>query len=815
MFTARKQHSRQAVLKRILILISIPLLWILVDESWNDDPDFLNPLENKVLDWQFQVRGELEAPVKVFYVDIDAQALHLIGDPPWDYSYFADAARILFNLGEVKAIGFDIGFSPRYKNSQLVSERKAWESDRAFSEVMHHYPNIVLAADYQETVFDRYSGENTMKFFPYLDDGFVFPEKNPFPDMPTYPIVSERWGVVGLVDRYPEFDAGPVSRWVPLFSEYAGTAYARHIMEGVLKYEGLPESNLTTEGDREVLLDEEGRILYELPRYSNNTFYSMALQLALMYYDLDEDALQYRTTRLKAVDSGGNVVLEMPLANRQVIEINWFSKWKNDKLNPRCSLAELFNRARDFYEGSEQERVAAKAFFDQLHGAIVLVGATDPSLLDLAPTPFDATPVPNVGIQGNLIKTLVSGLYIKRLPVWATMLVIGLLTALLTGIVIYRGVHSVVYDTAVIILFFTYLVFVFLAFNLWHLVLPVVAPVGAAVTTMIAGLVMRIIDYERQKRRMRNHFGTYIAPDLVSRMVERREEPQLGGVEESITSFFSDIEQFTLLSEELRPSELVTLINEYLEVMTEVLRDAGGTLDKYIGDAIVAMFGAPVPIQQHSLQACMAAVRIHARQRDLCVKWRKDVHIWPQVVLNMRTRIGLSAGFATVGNMGSKTRFNYTMMGDTVNLAARAEQAAKVYGVSTVLTEATKREVEDDSDAFVFRFLDDVVVQGKKAPVSFYELVGLRSDIPPSFEDCLELYEKGRERYLSRDWLGAYAFFEKAVKFELPRLRKSGVEEMNSNMVLSPSHLFMERCRKMHENPPGEEWEGIYRMESK
>ena len=89
------------------------------------------------------------------------------------------------------------------------------------------------------------------------------------------------------------------------------------------------------------------------------------------------------------------------------------------------------------------------------------------------------------------------------------------------------------------------------------------------------------------------------------------------------------------------------------------------------------------------------------------------------------------------------------------------------------------------------------------------------SDIPPSFEDCLELYEKGRERYLSRDWLGAYAFFEKAVKFELPRLRKSGAEEMNSNMVLSPSHLFMERCRKMHENPPGEEWEGIYRMESK
>jgi len=809
-FKAQERYTREAILKRLLILISVPLLWVLLDESWNDDPDFLNPLENTVLDWQFKIRGEIEAPVKVFYVDIDSKALELIGDPPWDYSYLADATRILFNLGEIKAVGLDIGFSPKYKNSQLVSERKAWESDRIFSEVMRKYPNIVVAAGYEESYFEPHPGETHKRSFPYLDEGYVDPRKNPFPDMPTYPIINDTWGTIGLVDRYPERDAGPIPRWMPLYSEYEGPEYTEHLIEGVRKYEGLPRTMRFVKGRNEILLDEEGSVFYSLPRESSHTFYSMALELSLMHWGLDEGDVHYRTTRLKVMDDSGKIYAQIPMANRQVAELNWFSKWSNDVLNPRCSLVDLFEQARDYYEGSVEEHKKAEAFFDQMHGAIVLVGQVDPSLYDLSPTPFDSAPVPNVGIQGNLIKTIVSGLFIKRPPVWGTILIIALSTALLTGIVLYRGPNSVVYDTAVVVLFFSYLVFVFIAFDLWHLVLPVVAPVGAAVTTMVAALAMRIMDYETQKHRMKSLFGTYVSPDLVNRMIERREEPRLGGVEENITAFFSDIEQFTTLSELLRPSELVSLINEYLDAMTGILKDSGGTLDKYIGDAIVAMFGAPFAIHDHPKHACRAAIEVHARQVALCEKWSKDREFaWPDLVLNMRTRIGINTGFATVGNMGSTTRFNYTMMGDTVNLAARAEQVAKVYGARTVLTEATVTPSSEQDSSLVFRFLDDVIVPGRSNPVRVYDLIGYKDEIPMAFWDCLEVFEQARGEYLKQNWLAAYALFEKASLLET-----SGPSPLDP-VRLNPSRVFMDRCRSMHEHPPAEGWTGVYRVSIK
>jgi adenylate cyclase len=563
-------------------------------------------------------------------------------------------------------------------------------------------------------------------------------------------------------------------------------------------------------GNNEVLLDEEGSVFYSLPRESSHTFYSMALELALMYWGLDERAIHYRTTRLKIMDSAGKVYAQIPMANRQVVELNWFSRWKNDKLNPRCSLVDLFEQAREYYEGTAEERKAAEVFFDQMHGAIVLVGQVDPSLYDLSPTPFDRYPVPNVGVQGNLIKTIISGLFIKRPPVWGTILIIALSTASLTGIVLYRGPNSVIYDTVVVVLFLSYLVFVFIAFDVWHLVLPVVAPVGAAVTTMVAALAMRIIDYEKQKHRMKGLFGTYVSPDLVNRMIERREEPRLGGVEENITAFFSDIEQFTTLSELLRPPELVSLINDYLDAMTSIIKTNGGTLDKYIGDAIVAMFGAPFAIHDHPRHACRAAIEMHARQAELCQKWTKDkVFAWPDLVLNMRTRIGINTGFATVGNMGSTTRFNYTMMGDTVNLAARAEQVAKVYGARTVLTEATVMPASEQDECLVFRFLDDVLVPGRTKPVKVYDLIGYKDEIPTTFWDCLEVFEQGRVEYLKQNWLGAYALFEKAALLEF-----TGPTPRDP-MRINPSRVFMDRCRKMNEHPPAPAWTGVYEVRIK
>ncbi len=160
--------------------------------------------------------------------------------------------------------------------------------------------------------------------------------------------------------------------------------------------------------------------------------------------------------------------------------------------------------------------------------------------------------------------------------------------------------------------------------------------------------------------------------------------------------------------------------------MTRILEEEQGTLDKYIGDAIVGIFGAPVHLPDHAYRACRAAVRIQERQVELREEWQAEPVEWPEVVYHMRTRIGLNTGDAVVGNMGSSKRFNYTMMGDTVNLAARNESGAKAYGVFIMLTEETKTAAEARSDDFVFRFLDRVVVKGRREPVAVYELLGFR-----------------------------------------------------------------------------------------
>ena len=260
---------------------------------------------------------------------------------------------------------------------------------------------------------------------------------------------------------------------------------------------------------------------------------------------------------------------------------------------------------------------------------------------------------------------------------------------------------------------------------------------GAALTTLAGGLVLRFMDYEAQKHRIKALFGTYVSPELVDRMVEEREEPEIGGTKEIITSLFSDVYNFSEISENLDPTDLVGLMNEYLGEMTEVLKDQGGTLDKYIGDGIVAMFGAPVALENHALRACLAAWGMKRCQIDLSKKWIEEKRNWATLVETMSTRIGLSTGEATVGNMGSQTRFNYTMMGDSVNLASRVEMAAKFYGVSILVTETTKTQAEDYSSQCIFRLVDDVIVPGRKKPVKVYELVDLREFVSSS---VLEVY---------------------------------------------------------------------------
>ena len=451
----------------------------------------------------------------------------------------------------------------------------------------------------------------------------------------------------------------------------------------------------------------------------------------------------------------------------------------------------------------------AEQFFSHFKDAIVLVGPVDETFQDLAPTPFDAKPVPKVGVHGNLIKTMLTGKYITRPPASMEYVAIFLLSFLMIFLGVYTGPMDTMARPVAILTSFGYVGIAFLLFKQNHYVLPFVGPFGSAISCTFIGLAVKLIIEEKAKGRIKGMFGSYVSADLVEQMVESGEEPSLGGEEQQITAYFSDVQSFSAFSEKLTPTGLVDLMNEYLTAMTDILQEERGTLDKYIGDAIVAMYGAPIPMDDHAYQGVKTAVRMQMRQVELRDKWKSEGDKWPDIVSLMQTRIGLNTGTATVGNMGALDRFNYTMMGDMVNLAARSESGAKAYGAYIMITEDCYHQAKATKDDIAYRYLDKIVVKGRTQPVEMYEVTGFWDYLDSDAKDCLDLFQQGIDNYLKQDWDKAEKCFEKAMPLEP---NKPGI---TPGVVDNPSHILIERVRAMRENPPGDDWDGVYVMTSK
>ena len=450
-----------------------------------------------------------------------------------------------------------------------------------------------------------------------------------------------------------------------------------------------------------------------------------------------------------------------------------------------------------------------KEFFSHFENAIVMVGPEEKTFNDLAPTPFDKSATPKVAVHGNLVKTLSSGIYIKRLPIkidHAATLGVGILMAFLA---VYQGRGSSWVQAAGITLLLGYLYMGFLTFSNTHVVWPITAPACAGISTSFIGLAVMVVIEQKAKGRLKGMFGSYVSADLVEQMVESGEEPSLGGEETQITAFFSDVQAFSSFSELLSPTGLVDLMNEYLTAMTNILQNEKGTLDKYIGDAIVAMYGAPIPMKDHAYQAVKTSILMQKKQIELREKWKSEGDKWPDIVSKMQTRIGCTTGTATVGNMGALDRFNYTMMGDMVNLAARCESGAKAYGAYIMITEETKLASQATNDDIAFRYLDKIVVKGRKQPVAMYEPTGFLSELSSETQDCLDYFQKGIDNYLKQDWDTALNMFEKAKSLEP---NKPGI---TPGVVDNPSLILIDRCHTMKDNPPGEDWDGVYVMTTK
>ena len=432
-------------------------------------------------------------------------------------------------------------------------------------------------------------------------------------------------------------------------------------------------------------------------------------------------------------------------------------------------------------------------------GKKLYYGLTAAGTSDLNPMPFDPR-YPMVGLHANALNTILDNRIIHEISKgWIAVVIIGL------GILLAFGVPALSpamggLATVVVVAGYTWLSFWLFANKfVW---IDMVGPLTTMAIGYLGITVYNYIQEEKNKQFLKESFGTYVSPELIDQMYESGEEPSLGGEEGYHTAFFTDIQSFSAFSEKLTASELVALLNEFLTDMTDVLLENKGTLDKYIGDAIVAFYGAPIELSDHEYWSCISAIKMQESLDLLRKKWQEEGDRWPEIVHHMQNRIGISSGQMVTGNMGSASRMNYTMMGDNVNTAARLESSAKQYGIYIQIADSTFQSVKD---RVVVRDLDLVKVIGKNEPVKVWELISEVGQEPEQYKKILPAYHEALNLYKGQEWEKAIEAFKAS----------DALEDMFPFRKTNPSRIYIPRCEHFLTNPPNDDWDGVWTLTSK
>lgn len=425
----------------------------------------------------------------------------------------------------------------------------------------------------------------------------------------------------------------------------------------------------------------------------------------------------------------------------------------------------------------------------KLKGRIVLVGTTAPGLMDLRATPV-ATAYPGVEVHANLIMGMLDGT-IKYKPEY--LLAADIIQVLVAGVVLVFLLPLLSPLKASLLGLLLLLGLTSVNLYLWHggsMVLPFA---NAALLTVLLYALNMSWGYfveSRSKRQFTELFGQYVPPELVDEMAKNPEGYSMAGRKAELTVLFSDVRGFTTISEGLQPDQLATLMNEYLGAMTEVVRQQRGTLDKYIGDAIMAFWGAPVDDPEHAQHAVTTALEMQKALKEL----NKALLVkgWPELKIG----VGVNTGVMTVGDMGSPVRKAYTVMGDAVNLGSRLEGITKQYGVGIIVGEETRAKL---GKAFVLRELDRVRVKGKHEPVGIYEPLGRAGQVDKETLDHLKLWDQTLQAYRSQDWDRA-----EMLLLNLTRMTPHYLYD-----------LYAKRISHYRQEPPGSDWDGVTTFETK
>lgn len=422
-----------------------------------------------------------------------------------------------------------------------------------------------------------------------------------------------------------------------------------------------------------------------------------------------------------------------------------------------------------------------------LQDKIVLIGATAQDLHDSQITPVsNGTSMNGVEIHANALQTILEGKFLHTQSLQSLILPIFAIAIILSFVIYTRGI--LMGAAVTVSLLIGYILWAIYSFD-HGVIRSIFYPVFGILLNYFVSVVHKYFNENKQKSYIRKAFSYYLSPSVMHEVLEDPDKLKLGGVKQDMSVLFSDIAGFTTISEKLEPEILVEFMNQYLSQMTKIVFDNDGVLDKYIGDAVMALWGAPLPDKDHALKACITALKMQEQMKEVQEIWKKEHDI------EFKVRIGVNSGPMVVGNMGSEMRFDYTVLGDNVNLGARIEGINKQYGTYLCISEFTYGMVKDRVTA---RLLDVVAVKGKEKGVTLYELRSL-GDPSDSEKLFLDEFEKARSLYDK-------GLFSKAlIEFKVVAKKYPNDE---------PTKVYIERCILYIKNPPTH-WDGVYKATSK
>jgi adenylate cyclase len=729
-----------------LALSAFILFVLLIDTTGLYKYPFLQQLEN----WTYDARLNFTRPdtrdERVVIVDIDENSLAEVGRWPWGRDKLATIVENLFGIYQADVVGFDIVFAERDESSGLAQfEQLARTTLKNNSGYLREFERIRPNLMHDEIFAESLIGKNVVL-------GYYF--KSSLQEAET--------GVTGLLPPSLRKMDVQWSKRLPI-SEALGYAGNLEILQASAKSGGYFDNPF---------VDADGvfRRVPLVQAYEGDLYASLGHLDSAGIEMVVETEGSKGSTEYYALESINLKNYRIPVDANGAVYVPYRGSQGSFTYIPAHQV------------------LSGKADPALLRDKIVLVGTTAPGLLDLRSTPVQNT-YPGVEVHANIISGILDD-RINHKPAWT----IGYEFVILTVIAISMALLLPLLSPLLAAAGTVGLTGVVLAgtFFAWHsnLILPLASPLLLIVLIFMLHMTYGYFIESRGKRQLANLFGHYIPPELVDEMSESPEEYSLDGENREMTVLFSDVRGFTTISEGMDPKQLTQLMNALLTPMTRVIHKNRGTIDKYMGDAIMSFWGAPLADSEHARHALYAAMEMMEELKIMQAEFKQRG--WPEVNIG----IGLNTGDMNVGNMGSEFRMAYTVLGDAVNLGSRLEGLTKNYGVNIIVSETTRAEIPE----FVFRELDLVRVKGKNEPVAIFEPIGHKNDLDKEVTSELTAYKQALRNFRAQS------------------LDKAEVDFFNLNRDYPDRFLYqvyLDRITFYRKEPPGDDWDGVFTHTSK